>query len=77
MAVQSGTIVKARAVRRIPVEKRWSDDSLTWVKHILWNRYKGDPNEVGEVPEAEVVDVPEEEAEHMKNNEEETREEIE
>ena len=36
------SIVTARSVRRIPIEKRWSEDCLTWVTRVPWNRYNCD-----------------------------------
>ena len=44
-------ISTARSVRRIPVEERWSEDSVGWVKVVPCNRYRGDAEADGEVPE--------------------------
>ena len=47
-----------RAVKRIPKEKRWTQDSLRWVQWAPWNRYKDCGEADGDVPEgvpAEVV----------------------
>ena len=44
-------VVKARAVRRIVRELRWSPDSLAWVRHVPWNLYKDQPDADGEIPE--------------------------
>jgi hypothetical protein len=33
-------IRKARSVRRLPVQDRWSADSLLWVRHVPWHLYK-------------------------------------
>ena len=40
VASENGEVRKGRAVRRIPVAKRWGGDSRRWVKHVPWNRYK-------------------------------------
>lgn len=47
---------KARSVKRIPKEDRWSTDSIDWVKHVPWNRYKGDENADGEIPEEKIAE---------------------
>ena len=57
VATKTGEIKSVRSVKRIPEEERWSKDNVGWVKHTLWHRYKGDPEEDGEVPEGRVVDV--------------------
>ena len=44
-------ITAVRSVRRIPFEKRWGEDCLNWVQWAPWNKYKGDIEEDGEVPE--------------------------
>ncbi len=46
-----------RSVRRIPVEDRWSEDCVRWVKRAPWNRYKGDEFADGEVPEEVVPEI--------------------
>ena len=46
----------ARSVHRIPVEERWGEDSVRWVKWAPWNRYKGDEGADGEVPEGVEVE---------------------
>ena len=46
-----------RSVKRLPVERRWSEDSLKWVQWCPWRRYKDAPDGEGDVPEG----VPEEE----------------
>ena len=48
-----------RSVRRIPVEDRWGPDCVGWVRHVPWNRYSGDEQADGDVPESRSVDVPE------------------
>ena len=40
-----------RSVRRIPFEKRWTRDTLEWVKWAPWHRYKDAGDRDGEVPE--------------------------
>ena len=61
VAAKIGEILKVRAVRRIPVESRWSGDCVEWVKHTPWNRYRGDPDADGEVPEGKSREAREEE----------------
>ncbi len=51
VACENRDVKKMRAVRRIPFEERWGGDSRKWVKHVPWNRYKGDEYQDGEVPE--------------------------
>ena len=46
-----------RSVRRIPVEDRWGEDCVGWVKRAPWNRYKGDEFADGEVPDEVVPEV--------------------
>jgi hypothetical protein len=40
VATQEG-VKKVRSVRRIPIEERWSEDSVKWVKNVPWHLYKG------------------------------------
>ena len=40
-----------RSVRRLPVEKRWSGDCVSWVKWAPWCRYKDAEDADGEIPE--------------------------
>ena len=47
---------KVRSVRRIPFEDRWGDDCINWVKHAPWNRYKGDEDADGEIPEEKLAE---------------------
>ena len=35
-----GQVGFARSVKRLPVEKRWREDSVNWVTWAPWNRYK-------------------------------------
>ena len=44
-------IVTARSVRWIPVERRWTIDSLEWVGHAPWHMYKDAEDADGEIPE--------------------------
>jgi hypothetical protein len=44
-------IVKARSVKRIPLEERWGEDCVNWVRWVPWHRYRGGEFEDGEVPE--------------------------
>ena len=60
VACENGDVKKMRAVRRIPFEERWGGDSRKWVKHVPWNRYKGDEYQDGEVPEGVEAEEPEE-----------------
>ena len=32
------------------MEQRWSEDSLSWVRHVPWSRWDGDPEADGELP---------------------------
>jgi hypothetical protein len=50
--------VKTRSARRIPVEDRWSKDTLKWVRHVPWNRGSGDLEVDGDVPD-DVTEEPE------------------
>ena len=45
-----------RTVKRLPFERRWSDDTLKWVQWAPWHRYKDDPDMDGVVPEGVPVD---------------------
>ena len=49
-------IVKARSARRIPVQARWSVDSVSWVKFVPWHLYKDHAGADGDIPEDQVVD---------------------
>ena len=50
IATTSG-IKSVRSVRRIPVEARWTLDTLKWVKHVPWHKCDGDPAADGDLPE--------------------------
>ena len=54
---EDGDITRAKSVRRIPLEDRWGEDNINWVKRPPWNQYKGDENADGEVPEEYLVTV--------------------
>jgi hypothetical protein len=56
VATQKGKIDRARSVRRIPVEDRWGEDCVKWVKNVPWNRYPGAEDADGEVPEGVVAE---------------------
>ena len=44
-------VVMARSVKRIPVEKRWTVDTLDWVRHAPWHLYKDAEDCDGDIPE--------------------------
>ena len=46
-----GRVLKARSVRRIPVEHRWGEHCLSWVDRVSWNRYKEALDADGDMPE--------------------------
>lgn len=50
MATGEG-LKKVRSVKGIPFEDRWGEDCINWVKHVPWNRYKGDEHADGEILE--------------------------
>ena len=56
VATKAG-VNKARSVRRVPEEDRWSKDCTDWVKHVPWQLYKGHPEADGEIPEENVVET--------------------
>eukprot|EP00973_Karenia_brevis_P018495 2535040-Karenia_brevis.AAC.1 len=41
-------VKKARTIKRIPKEERWSEDCLKWVKWAPWKRHEGDEEADGE-----------------------------
>jgi hypothetical protein len=49
-------IRKCRSVRRLPVQERWSTDSVAWVKNVPWHLYRGDVAADGEIPEDNSVE---------------------
>ncbi len=50
-------IHKARSVRRIAKQDRWTQDSLEWVRHVPWKRYKDQEDDDGDIPEEKAVDA--------------------
>ena len=56
VATKSG-LVKARSVRRIPIEERWGPDCVELVKNVPWNKGDGEEGD-GDIPE-EKVEEPE------------------
>ena len=51
-------VYKRQSVHRVRESDRWTRDTLDWVKWAPWNRYRGDEQADGEVPEG--VEVREE-----------------
>ena len=47
---ESGDIKKARAVKRIPIEQRWGEDCVRWVRKVPWNKYKDDAEADADCP---------------------------
>ena len=54
VATEEG-VMKARSVKRIPIDDRWNLDSIKWVKHVPWNRYKDDEDADGDIPEEKLA----------------------
>eukprot|EP00973_Karenia_brevis_P092193 12411240-Karenia_brevis.AAC.1 len=50
IATEEG-IRKARTIKRIPKDERWTDDCLKWVKWAPWKRHEGNEEADGEVPD--------------------------
>jgi hypothetical protein len=50
-------IQKVRSVRRIPVEERWGEDCVGWVKFVPWRKYAGAEDADGELPERVEVEA--------------------
>ena len=46
---------KARSVRRLAKQDRWTTDSVSWVRNAPWNRYKGQEDAGGDIPYLEPV----------------------
>ena len=64
VADQNG-VHKARSVRRLARQDRWTADSVLWVRNVPWNRYKGQEDADGEVPYVDVEpEIKEPEAPH-------------
>ena len=57
MIMTQDGLTRARSLKRIPEEKRWSEDCVNWVNWVPWHRYKDDETADGYVPEG----VPEDE----------------
>ena len=49
-------VKKARSVRRLAAQDRWSEDSVRWVRRVPWHLYRGDEMADGDVPEEQLVD---------------------
>ena len=64
VATKEGGMKAVRSVRRIPVEERWGEDCLDWVKNVPWNRGDGGETD-GEIPEEKL----EEPGERQEENE--------
>jgi hypothetical protein len=60
VADRSG-VGKARSVRKMARQDRWTADSVLWVRNVPWNRYKGQEDADGDVP---YVEIKEPEAPH-------------
>ena len=45
-----------RSVRRLPKEKRWTEECIHWVQWAPWHRYKNAEENDGELPEGVPVD---------------------
>ena len=57
VATKGGEIKRARSVRRIPVEDRWSLDNINWVRGVPWNFGAGDEDADGEIPEEKLAEA--------------------
>ena len=57
-------IESVRSVKRIPVEQRWGEDCVNWIRWAPWRRYKDAVEADGDLPEG----VPAEEIIEAKNN---------
>ena len=55
MATKEG-IISVRSVRRLPVEKRWTEECVDWVKWAPWNRYKDARDADGDLPDGVPVE---------------------
>jgi hypothetical protein len=51
-----GGIKKCRSVKRLPVQDRWGEDNLKWVRHVPWHLYRGDAGADGDIPDEQLVD---------------------
>ena len=57
VVTKTGELKKVRAVKRIPEEERWCGDSVNWVKYVMWNKFKEDPQADGALLEGNFDDV--------------------
>ena len=57
VGVRPERVRKVRAVRRIAFQERWSTDSIGWVKHVPWHRYKGQEDANGDIPEGQAEEA--------------------
>ena len=48
-------VKKVRSVRRVPMEDRWSEDSVKWVRHVPWHLYRDQVDADGDIPEEKAV----------------------
>ena len=51
VVVNEDGMVQARDIIRMPVQHRWSDDCVNWVRWVPWHRYKGDEFADGDLPD--------------------------
>ena len=49
-------VTKARSVRRIAVEDRWSEECVRWVKNAPWHLFKDQQDADGDIPEEKSVE---------------------
>ncbi len=47
---------KARSVRSLARQDRWTADSALWVRNAPWNRYEGQEDADGDVPYVEIAE---------------------
>ena len=64
MADGSG-VRKARSVRRIAAQDRWTEDTAKWIRNVPWHRYKDQHDADGDIPEEKVVESREPELEKL------------
>ena len=57
VANKKGEVVKMRAVKRIPLEDRLSEDCANWVKYTMWHKYDNDPAADGDIPDGKEVET--------------------
>ena len=51
-----GGIEEVRSLKRFPEEKRWGEDSLTWVTWAPWRKYRDAEDADGDLPEGVLVE---------------------